>query len=101
MNAKNQTRNTYPAKQIYVELLRFFAVALTIAFLLFSTMPLKTEAAAGMLDTTFGTGGKITSNFGGDEIAYAVALQPDGKIIAAGTSAMASFPDFYDCTLQQ
>ncbi len=39
----------------------------------------------GGLDTTFGTGGKVTTDFaGGDDAAFAVALQPDGKIVAAG-----------------
>jgi len=34
----------------------------------------------------FGGGdGKITTNFGYDERAAAVAIQPDGKIIVAGT----------------
>ncbi|MEU0402110.1 calcium-binding protein [Streptomyces sp. NPDC006197] len=41
-------------------------------------------AAPGDLDTGFGAGGKATTNFGGFEQANAVAVQPDGKIIAAG-----------------
>ena len=42
--------------------------------------------ADGSLDTTFGTGGKVTttiSTFG--DAAYAVVVQPDGKIIITGT----------------
>ena len=42
----------------------------------------------GSLDTTFGTGGKVTTDFygsAGDERATAVAIQPDGKIVVAGT----------------
>ena len=38
----------------------------------------------GSLDTTFDTDGKVTTNIGGSDEAYAVALQPDGKIVAAG-----------------
>ncbi len=39
----------------------------------------------GTLDNTFGTGGKVTTDFaGGDDAAFAVALQADGKIVAAG-----------------
>jgi uncharacterized delta-60 repeat protein len=38
----------------------------------------------GTLDTAFGTGGKVTTDFGSGEQAYAVAVQPDGKIVAAG-----------------
>ena len=42
----------------------------------------------GTLDTTFGTGGKVRTDFGNNDldIAYAAALQPDGKIVAAGTT---------------
>src|SRR5919198_1971008 len=44
--------------------------------------------ANGALDTTFGTGGKVRTDFGNNDldIAYAAALQPDGKIVAAGTT---------------
>ena len=39
----------------------------------------------GTLDTTFGGDGKVTTNFLiGDDFAFGVALQADGKIIAAG-----------------
>jgi uncharacterized delta-60 repeat protein len=42
----------------------------------------------GSLDTSFGTGGKVTTAFGGSSfsIALALALQPDGMIVAAGTA---------------
>jgi uncharacterized delta-60 repeat protein len=41
----------------------------------------------GLLDTTFGSGGKRTIGFGGeDERAFAAALQPDGKIVLVGDS---------------
>ena len=41
----------------------------------------------GLLDTTFGSGGKRKIDFGGGEDqAFAVALQPDGKIVVAGDS---------------
>jgi len=41
----------------------------------------------GTLDNTFGTGGIVTTNFAGNSFDYieAVALQPDGKIVAAGS----------------
>ena len=45
-------------------------------------------ARNGSLDASFGTGGKVTTDFGGRENrAYAVALQGDGKIVAAGLSS--------------
>jgi uncharacterized delta-60 repeat protein len=44
-------------------------------------------AADGDLDTTFGTGGKVTTAVGlGDDEAFSVVLQSDGKIVAAGYS---------------
>jgi uncharacterized delta-60 repeat protein len=44
-------------------------------------------AQAGTLDLTFGTNGKVTTDFGGtDDRGYAVAIQSDGKIIVAGTN---------------
>jgi uncharacterized delta-60 repeat protein len=38
----------------------------------------------GSPDSTFGSGGIVTTDFGGFDAAYAVAIQTDGKIIAAG-----------------
>ncbi|MCY4440164.1 MAG: Ig-like domain-containing protein, partial [Deltaproteobacteria bacterium] len=41
--------------------------------------------ADGSLDTTFSSDGKVTTDFGGnDDEVRAVAIQPDGKIVAAG-----------------
>ncbi len=47
------------------------------------------DDADGTLDTGFGTAGTTTTDIGNDssDAAWAVALQPDGKIIAAGESA--------------
>jgi len=39
----------------------------------------------GTLDAGFGNGGIVTTNFGAGSFAFDLALQPDGKIIAAGT----------------
>jgi uncharacterized delta-60 repeat protein len=39
----------------------------------------------GSLDRSFGSGGIVTTNFPQGSYAFDVALQPDGKIIAAGT----------------
>jgi uncharacterized delta-60 repeat protein len=48
----------------------------------------------GSLDASFGGGGKVTTVVGGIfESANAVALQPDGKIVAAGGSS----PDGFCC----
>jgi uncharacterized delta-60 repeat protein len=47
----------------------------------------------GSLDTSFGTGGKVATDWGGDDAIFSVALQPDGKIVAAGDS-LSSTADF-------
>jgi len=38
----------------------------------------------GTLDTSFGTGGKVISDFTPNDAAFSVAVQPDQKIVAAG-----------------
>ncbi len=40
--------------------------------------------ANGTLDTTFGTSGKVTTDFAIGSQAYSAAIQSDGKIVAAG-----------------
>ena len=41
----------------------------------------------GSLDPTFGGDGRITTDFtGGEDVAYGLAVQLDGKIVAAGTA---------------
>ncbi len=56
-------------------------VAVTCSFLLASGI----QAAPGDLDVTFGGTGIITTDFFGDtDNATAVAVQPDGKVVAAG-----------------
>jgi uncharacterized delta-60 repeat protein len=43
-------------------------------------------SAPGTLDTSFGSGGIVTTSFGSKSVAsaFAVAVQPDGKIVEAG-----------------
>ncbi len=54
--------------------------------------------ADGSLDPTFRgdnphlEGGFVTTGFGGEAVARAVAIQPDGKIIAAGSNSQGSGP---------
>jgi uncharacterized delta-60 repeat protein len=42
----------------------------------------------GSLDTSFSADGKLTVDFGGTDVANAVAVQPDGKIVVAGTNGI-------------
>jgi uncharacterized delta-60 repeat protein len=49
----------------------------------------------GHLDTSFGNGGKVLTNFSGsDDFAAAAAIQPDGKIVAAGYTANGTDTEF-------
>ena len=45
----------------------------------------------GSLDTSFSGDGKLTTDFGGSEVANGVALQGGGKIVAVGVSGTGSF----------
>jgi uncharacterized delta-60 repeat protein len=66
-----------------------------ISLFLCSTLPFQVTAADGDLDPTFGSGGKVTTDFSGsDNVAQAIALQPDGKIIAAGSAGPYPLVDF-------
>ncbi|MBF8255996.1 MAG: putative delta-60 repeat protein [Anaerolineales bacterium] len=54
-----------------------------------------TAASSGPLDTTFGTGGKVTTAFGpSPDEAHSVAIQSDGKIVVAGYSFNGTFNNF-------
>jgi uncharacterized delta-60 repeat protein len=53
---------------------------------------LKTD---GMLDESFGIGGKVIRDFeNGDDIYYSAAIQSDGKIVVGGVSGVASGASF-------
>jgi uncharacterized delta-60 repeat protein len=47
-------------------------------------------ASPGDLDTTFGSGGRKTVNFGGVDAARAVVVQPNGRVVVAGGGGPAS-----------
>src|SRR5438105_720763 len=51
-------------------------------------------AMPGDLDSSFGTAGKTTTDFGGDAEARAVALQADGRIVTAGFAPVGPNVDF-------
>ena len=62
----------------------------TLLFLLMLCLTFQTQAAPGDLDLTFGTGGKVTTDFGSFENGYSTALQPDGKIVVVGRAFLSS-----------
>lgn len=44
----------------------------------------------GTLDTTFSGDGKVSTDLGGTDYAYAMALQPDNRILVAGSRGLAT-----------
>lgn len=46
--------------------------------------------AAGDLDKSFDGDGKRTIDYGGNDIAYALALRPDGRMVVAGSGNVAT-----------
>jgi uncharacterized delta-60 repeat protein len=48
----------------------------------------------GALDSSFGTGGTATTDFGGSDRAFAIALQSDGRVTAAGGTRTSTSDDF-------
>jgi uncharacterized delta-60 repeat protein len=68
--------------------------SVVMVLLLALSQPLLTYAAPGDIDPTFsGDGEQTTDFFGGIDRAYAVAVQADGKIVAAGYAVTASGED--------
>ena len=47
----------------------------------------------GSLDTAFGNDGKVTTAIGFEDDGFSVALQPDGKILVAGSSSRIQVPN--------
>ena len=48
----------------------------------------------GSLDTSFGFGGKVVTDFGTNEVINAVGIQRDGRIVAAGAAGAGDTSDF-------
>ena len=49
----------------------------------------------GTLDTSFGTSGKVTTDFAGaNDVPFSVAVQPDGNIVVAGGATINGRSDF-------
>jgi uncharacterized delta-60 repeat protein len=75
---------------------RFLGTRLTIAAaaLVLAVAP-AASATPGTLDASFGVGGALRTNIGGTyDWAYATAIQPDGRILAAGVSEARGTYDF-------
>jgi uncharacterized delta-60 repeat protein len=65
------------------------ALGVTVVALLLGVLaapaPVAAGLTAGSLDATFGTGGIRRDDFGSTEVARGLAVQPDGRIVVAGT----------------
>src|SRR5690242_11502680 len=60
--------------------------AVTVSLLCLPSLTSYARAADGNLDSTFGNGGRVTTDFNASfDNAKAVAIQPDGKIVVAGS----------------
>src|SRR5438132_6682199 len=89
----NRTRK--PSRNTLGKLYWSFVTAALLSLLVLVSLWLSrpVNAAAGDLDPTFGNGGKVTTDFPGENEGRAVAIQTDGKIVVAGG------PDFGDAFL--
>src|SRR5262245_51530579 len=64
------------------------SACMTALVLAFAASPL-VAGSAGTLDPNFGVGGRLTIDFDhSTDIAHAVAVQPDGKLVLVGTTYM-------------
>lgn len=70
---------------IALRLPRVLLLGLVIVAISAASLPsvARSQAMRGGLDRTFG-GGRVTTDFGGKDVAYAATIRADGKIIAAG-----------------
>src|SRR4051812_24619875 len=60
----------------------------------FSTFAVARYETNGTLDTSFGSGGKVVTQIGGNDSATSVAIQTDGRIVVAGFWAPAGTGTF-------
>src|SRR6266576_4089512 len=65
----------------------FYAICATVIILAFVVSGRTVQAVDGDLDPTFGTDGKVLTDFDhSTDIAHAVAIQADGKLVVVGTT---------------
>ena len=65
--------------------MRRLGLLVSVSLVAFACSSTTALALPGDLDTTFGDGGRVITDFGGTQSAIDSALQPDGKIVAVGT----------------
>src|SRR5690242_6014863 len=71
------------------------ALAAFVALAAALVLPGLAQAKDGKLDTSFGTGGKVTTTFsGGGSAAYGVAMDSQGRYITVGVSVSGGAAEF-------
>ena len=77
-------------------LVRLVVLLLSVAVLLAWQLAAPAQAKAGDLDPSFGTGGKVTTDFFGftDHAQAGLVVQPDGKLVAGGFMGAEAGYDF-------
>ena len=64
--------------------------ALLVLAIVLASTPILGQTRSGTLDASFGTGGKVTTDFAGaGDAAAAIAIQTDGKLVAATVASSA------------
>jgi len=70
-----------------MKIMKTFLVTIIAILTMAAAVVSQAQTTAGNLDATFGTGGTVRTDFAGNiDQANAVAIQPNGQIIAAGSS---------------
>src|SRR5215208_4405728 len=70
-----------------MKVMHTFLVMIIGILIMASAVVIQAQTTAGNLDPTFGTGGIVRTDFAGNiDQANAVAVQPNGQIVAAGSS---------------
>src|SRR5262249_40406663 len=91
-----KTQNQIKEEGRFTIIVTLLAIYFTLIVALLATIFPAAQAQslnAGDLDPTFGNGGKVTTAISQFEGALDVLIQPDGKIIAVGTSMVRYNPD--------
>ena len=69
-----------------MKVIKTFLVAIIAILTMAAAVVSQAQTTAGNLDPTFGTGGTVRTDFAGNiDQANAVAIQPNGQIVAAGS----------------
>jgi uncharacterized delta-60 repeat protein len=72
-----------------------------VALMALAVVSYRVAADGGALDSSFSGGGKIATDFTGasEDEAYALAIQPDGRIVVSGTTSPDNEPNHYRAAL--